>query len=284
LVGRWLMTSRTLLVSSADRARREPWVRSRGLRSGPLAGRPDRGEHAVSLARPNAHRSYGAQWTPAPRRRCRRSRASAPVRCPRTISPPACTSALFQAGAARAAGHRRDGPHAQRRDTRRAHRQETQIARSRATSGPTPRIGSQLVHERAHCQVAPRNVFTKLHIRTRRELAIAVANSASQLPPVCCDSCRRRLQLDLVDQRRGVGQVGGTASLEALKSAQTSTSVARQTTSTTSATPISNPASTRDGRSALDRVGGAVSSGSRPHRVAGLGGTRPLPGRGRRRP
>jgi hypothetical protein len=27
-------------------------------------------------------------------------------------------------------------------------------------------------------------VFTKLHIRTRREHAIALANSASQLPPV----------------------------------------------------------------------------------------------------
>jgi len=58
------MTSLTVTVSSADRARREPWDRSRGLRTGPPAGRPDHGEHAVwqhppraRWRRPNAHRS-----------------------------------------------------------------------------------------------------------------------------------------------------------------------------------------------------------------------------------
>jgi len=34
------MTSLTVTVSSADRARREPWDCSRGLRTGPPAGRP----------------------------------------------------------------------------------------------------------------------------------------------------------------------------------------------------------------------------------------------------
>jgi hypothetical protein len=129
------MTSRTLTVSSAPRARREPWVAHGGCALSRsldvlITGNSPRQHRPRARSRgANAHRSYGAQWTPAPRRRCRRSGASAPVRCPRTISPPACTSALSQAGAARAAGHRRDRSPAQLQETRRAHRQETQIAR-----------------------------------------------------------------------------------------------------------------------------------------------------------
>jgi hypothetical protein len=197
------MTSRTLTVSSAPRARREPWVAHGGCALSRsldvlITGNSPRQHRPRARSRgANAHRSYGAQWTPAPRRRCRRSEASAPVRCPRTISPPACTSALSQAGAARAAGHRRDHSPAQLQATRRAHRQETQIARLRAT---------------------------------------------------------------------------GAASLEASKSAQTSTSLGRLTASATSATPISSPARPR-GRRALDRVGGAVSSGSTSRRTSRAMGT-----------
>lgn len=55
-------------------------------------------------------------------------------------------------------------------------RQETQIARLA--------IGTQLFISARTVEWHLRSVFTKLHIRTRRELAIALANSASQLPPV----------------------------------------------------------------------------------------------------
>jgi hypothetical protein len=197
------MTSRTLTVSSAPRARREPWVAHEGCALSRsldvlITGNSPRQHRPRARSRgANAHRSYGAQWTPAPRRRCRGSGASAPVRCPRTISPPACTSALSQAGAARAAGHRRD---------------------------------------RSPAQLQERDEHT---VRRRRS--------------------------------RGSRATGG-ASLEASKSAQTSTSLGRQTASATSATPISSPARPR-GRRALDRVGGAVSSGSTSRRTSRAMGT-----------
>jgi DNA-binding CsgD family transcriptional regulator len=62
-------------------------------------------------------------------------------------------------------------------------RQETQIAQLASNGQTNPEIGTQLFISPRTVEWHLRNVFVKLEIRTRRELAIALANSPSELAP-----------------------------------------------------------------------------------------------------
>ena len=154
------MTSRTLTVSSADRARREPWVRSRGLLTGPLAGRPDHGEHAVwqhrpraRWRRPNAHRSEPGPMDASPETSVQTLAGigAGPVPA-HDLAPVHQRSIRARAGELLATGETVRTRSVETRDELTVRRRRSRG--SRATGGPTPR-SAPAVHQRAHRRVAP---------------------------------------------------------------------------------------------------------------------------------